>query len=60
MTKSYVYQDTEVKLTGRKASKPAVTPGGKSVTLIEITPLDEDNGTWKKWVPMSVLFEIEQ
>lgn len=56
--KTFVYTDTEVKLTGRKATRRA--PGGKEQELVEITPADEDNGTWKKWVPQSTMFEIQQ
>jgi hypothetical protein len=51
-----VLQDTEVKLTGRKASKKGV--GTKVNELVEVTPADQDNGNWKKWVPMNTLFEI--
>jgi hypothetical protein len=54
---TYVLNDTEVKLTGRKATRNA--PGGKQQELVEVTPADEDNGTWKKWVPKSSLFEIQ-
>ena len=57
MTPTYVLHDTEVKLTGRKASKKGL--GAKTVELIEVTPVDENNGTWKKWVPMGTLFEID-
>jgi hypothetical protein len=56
--KTYVLNDTEVKLTGRVAKRPA--PGGKMQELVEVTPSDEDNGTWKKWVPRSTLFEIQE
>jgi hypothetical protein len=52
-----VYNDGEVKLTGRIASKPGV--GGKTQELVEITPIDEDQGTWKKWVPKAVLFRVQ-
>jgi len=55
---NYVYNDVEVKLTGRKASKPGI--GGKRSELHEITPADENNGDWKKWVPMQALFQIEE
>ncbi len=55
---SYVLNDVEVKLTGRKASKPGA--GGKRQELVEVTPIDEDQGTWKKWVPRQTLFEIEE
>lgn len=53
---TYVLQDTEVKLTGRTASKKGV--GTKVNELVEVTPSDEDNGTWKKWVPLHTLFQI--
>ena len=56
-SKHYVSSDVEVKLTGRIAIKPGVT--SKSLQLVEITPADENNGTWKKWVPFSSLFEIQ-
>ena len=64
----YVYDETEVKLTGRKAkrAKPAQQvqrrrqvsgTGDSEVILHEITPVD---GTfdWKKWVTMDELFEV--
>lgn len=54
--KTYVLHDTEVKLTGRRASKKGV--GTKTNELVEVTPFEEDNGNWKKWVPMNTLFEI--
>ncbi len=56
--KTYVLNDTEVKLTGRVAKRKG--PGGKEMELVEVTPSDEDNGTWKKWVPHSSLFEIQE
>lgn len=55
--KTYVLNDTEVRMTGRVAKRQG--PGNKETTLVEVTPADEDNGTWKKWVPMSTLFEIQ-
>lgn len=57
MTQTYVLNDTEVKLTGRRAMRKA--PGGKEQELVEVTPADLDNGNWKKWVPRSTLFEIQ-
>ena len=54
MTK-YVYQNIEVILTGRIAEKKL----RKSVsTLYEITPLDKETGSWKKWVRITDLHEI--
>lgn len=55
MTKKYVYQNAEVILTGRIAEKKL----RKSTdTLYEITPLDKETGSWKKWVRLNDLHEI--
>jgi len=60
--KTYVYTNTEVRLTGRTANKELKsTRKGKESTvavLHEITPADPENGSWKKWVRMAELFEI--
>ncbi len=53
---TYVLGEDEVKLTGRKASRAGV--GGKMQELVEITPANIDDGTWKKWTPMSALFKV--
>lgn len=55
---TFVHQDVEVKLTGRVAKRKM--PGGKEQELVEVTPSEEDNGTWKKWIPLSGLFEIQE
>jgi hypothetical protein len=55
---NFVLSDLEVKLTGRKASRPMA--GGKIQELVEVTPTDDSNGTWKKWVPRATLFEIQE
>lgn len=65
--KTYVFQDTEVKLTGRTADKELKSTrrgstkdtGPTIATLHEITPVDALNGSWKKWVRMLELFEIK-
>lgn len=67
--KTYVYNDTEVNLTGRTAEremKPAATATSRlrkvassSVALVEITPVDPETGSWKKWVRMVDLYEIK-
>ena len=55
---TYVYNEVEVQLTGRKAEKAGI--GGKKNEVVEITPVDQDaNGNYKKWVPMAVLFKIQ-
>lgn len=65
--KTFVFDNTEVKMTGRTADKqlPA-TRRNKSnstepsvTTLHEITPADPLNGSWKKWVRIVQLFEIK-
>lgn len=60
--KTYVFTNTEVKLTGRTANKElkSTRKGKASVihVLHEITPSDPENGSWKKWVRMAELFEI--
>ena len=64
-TKNYVYNDTEVKLTGRVAEKSVPAVGRKStkepriINLYEITPTDPETGSWKKWVRMVDLYEIK-
>jgi hypothetical protein len=57
---TYVLTDVEVRLTGRRARKPAPAAGTRAPTaeLVEVTPIDPNNGTWKKWVPRGALFEI--
>jgi hypothetical protein len=52
----FVLHDTEVKLTGRVAGR--AIGANKSQELVEVTPSEEENGTWKKWVPKSSLFKI--
>lgn len=65
---NYVYDETEVKLTGRKAKRAKPTQqvqrrrsvsgtGGAEAILYEITPID-DVLDWKKWVTMDDLFEV--
>lgn len=56
LDETYVHTDIEVRKTGRVAEKPM--PGGKKALLVEITPVHEDDGTWKKWLAPSSLFSI--
>ena len=61
--KTYVYNNTEVRLTGRVAKKPLPTTRkyGRSeaeTELFEIEPFDPTERNWKKWVSMSDLYEI--
>lgn len=59
---TYVLDDVEVRLTGRKAERQMPGPSGpRTTSIFEITPVDQDtHGDWKKWVPMSTLFEVIQ
>jgi hypothetical protein len=54
--KSYVFENTEIILTGRTASKPLRS--GKLETLYEITPKLNNVGAWHKWVRMEEMFEV--
>jgi hypothetical protein len=56
--KTYVSGDLEVRKTGRFATK--ALPGGKTLRLVEITPVSEYDGTWKKFVQENSLFEIQE
>lgn len=63
--KTFVFGDLEVVLTGKKAER-RIAPSGRArtsqkekvFTLYEITPADKEDGSWKKWVKMSDLYEI--
>ena len=55
-TDRFVLGDAEVKKTGRTASK--AMPGGKQMVLVEVTPVHEYDGAWKKWVRPDTLFHI--
>lgn len=53
---TYVYENTEVKKTGRVAKKELKS--GSVDQLVEITPSDPIVGGWKKWVREAELFEV--
>lgn len=61
MSERYVYNGTEVEMTGRVAKKD-IPMRGRNTThlsfLYEITPVDNEEGSWKKWVQMGELYEI--
>ncbi len=57
-TETYVHGEVEVKKTGREAERPL--PGNKKQVLVEITPVNDYDGTWKKWVNPSTLFKVQQ
>lgn len=54
--KSYVYENTEVQLTGRSGQRKL--PSGKVDEVVEVTPVDQMVGSWKKWVHKSSLYEV--
>lgn len=56
--KTYVFEGTEVRKTGRTAVRKVTTVPGKSreLTLVEITPVSDFE--WKKWVSPDQLFEV--
>jgi hypothetical protein len=54
---TYLYNDQEVKLTGREAVKKGRS---KVVVRYEITPVILEDGSWTKWVQLSELFVIKQ
>lgn len=62
---TYVHDGVEVELTGRTAKKDTLkrTTRGRISgvdVLIEITPVDKETGSWKKWVKKEELYEINK
>jgi len=58
---TFVYDGSEVKKTGRTASKEVKRLPGRPpmiFTLIEITPVEDE--AWKKWVKNEELFLIDK
>lgn len=55
---TFVLGDVEVRKTGRQAEKPA--PGGKITVVVEVTPVNDYDGTWKKWVTPGSLYTIKE
>ena len=57
---TFVLGEVEVKKTGRIATKP-MPAGSKVLTLVEVTPVNDYDGTWKKFVnPNALLTIIEE
>lgn len=54
---TYVFENTEVKKTGRKAKN--TLRSGKVDELVEVTPVDAMAGSWKKWVKPDLLFIVQ-
>jgi hypothetical protein len=67
MKLTYVYETTEVILTGRMASKlensnsnkRRLNSSHKTQIKYEITPIADSGASWKKWVFMGELYIIE-
>lgn len=62
--KTYVYDELEVKMTGRVASRKSKRATSRQPeefkdTLYEIEPVDRVV-EWKKWVAMAELYEIDR
>lgn len=53
---TFVLGETEVKKTGRRAERSL--PGNKKMILVEVTPVNDYDGTWKKFVNESTLLTI--
>lgn len=54
---TYVFENVEVKKTGRKAQNKLRS--GKTDELVEVTPTDSTVGSWKKWVREDLLFTVQ-
>ena len=54
---TYVYEGTEVKKTGRVATK-TLSVKNKELQLVEITPVDS-TFDWKKWVRPDDLYLVK-
>lgn len=55
--KTYVLDNVEVRKTGRTAERKLKS--GKVDHLLEVTPVNEHVGSWKKWVREEELFEVK-
>lgn len=53
---TYVFEQCEVKKTGRTATKKFSS--GKIETIFEVTPVNLDVGSWKKWVSDTQMHEV--
>jgi hypothetical protein len=55
---TYVFENVEVRRTGRIATN--TLKSGKTDKLVEITPVDNAVGNWKKWIREDMLFEVQK
>ena len=63
---TYLHKNVEVKTTGRVARKEKKTRRqayeGSETTVVllhEITPIDQEVGSWAAWVDLTELYKIE-
>ncbi len=59
---TYLLDNMEVVPTGRTADKPMKGRRGenKMLQLHEVTPLDQETGSWKRWVNLEELFVVRE
>lgn len=57
---TFVYEGIEVRQTGRFASKEitGMRSRVRKIHLVEITPVNTDDGEWKKWATEDSLIPI--
>ena len=59
LKKTFVFDGVEVRVTGRMASRDSRTMTGlKKTVLVEITPCDDAESGWRKWVNPDDLFAV--
>lgn len=58
---TYVYDGSEVRLTGRTAVRSVGTPGSTTKRELKLVEICLVNGEfdWKKWVSLEHLYEIK-
>jgi hypothetical protein len=60
LSETYLFNNVEVKLTGRYTTKTRIRSRQEvQVVVYEVEPVDEFNGTWKKWANEEELLEIQ-
>ena len=55
---TYIYDSTEVKFTGRVATRPSTISPGKFLEVREIVPVDPEVIQFKKWVKVEDLYTV--
>ena len=59
---TYLLNNIEVKPTGRKAKKEIKRRIGEATSKVlhEVTPVDQELGSWKQWVSLDELFVVQE